>query len=553
MINRRNFIRTTSLVTAGSLASISLDGQIQPKSRQEKGLIIWEGPGGDVLTSDDYLLTLKQGKDSYKPYVYYTYNRSVDKVVDAEGLYLKHGFLNLHANQYIDPSLNKDTYAHSWAYFDFSGGPVEVTVKISKGVVGLDLPLKSCGIFPQHLGIKCRIISEDTISFVLDKPAKIAIVPNYLQAIEKISQSGKPGVHDGYRNPFFLFAREPEGERPDKEAPETLVVKPGDKFGPHDFVKAKTIWFEPGVHDYSKYNAEDPDHYIELKTGQTLYLAGGSYVYGHVSSKIKMPVSEMPVMRGRGTMSGERNVWSGIPYVTTEVKNVRLDGIHLSDPNNHISHSNSPFKDIAVVGAWHGNTDGQTVDGPDGDPFSGWHSDNCFVMAADTNLKFRGSSRIRNYTVWQLANAEPLWIANSWDSFLDGLNVICYNKIGSENSKNPGQVINIHIRESGNFRNIKTMNVYCEAPFVSKLFLIESANKSNNVSYENIVFENITVNTPKIINKSTVGNISRDCTPFGEVIFRNLVINGTKVTNENCLDYFSLLEGVGVGKELKFE
>jgi hypothetical protein len=477
----------------------------------------------------------------------------VDKVVDAEGLYLKHGFLNLHANQYIDPKLNKDTYAHSWAYFDFFGAPVEVTLTIRKGVEGLDLPLKSCGIYPQHLGIKCRIISDDTISFVLDRPAKIAIVPNHLQAVEKINQSGKTGVHDGYRNPFFLFAREPETEIPDKNAADTLVVKPGDKYGPHDFQKANTIWFEPGIHDYSKYNTEDPDHYIDLKTRQTLYLAGGSYVYGHVSSKIKTPVSDMPVMRGRGTMSGERNAWTGVPYVTTEVKNVRLDGVHLTDPNNHISHSNSPFKDIAVVGAWHGNTDGQTVDGPDGDPFTGWHSDNCFVMAADTNLKFRGSSRIRNYTVWQLANAEPLWIANSWDSLLDGLNVICYNKIAAENSKNPGQVINIHIRESGKFTNIKTMNVYCEAPFVSKLFLIESANKSNTVSYENIVFENIIVNTPRIVIKSTVGNTSRDCTPFGEVVFRNLVINGTKVTNENCLDYFTLLEGVSVGKELKFE
>jgi hypothetical protein len=85
------------------------------------------------------------------------------------------------------------------------------------------------------------------------------------------------------------------------------------------------------------------------------------------------------------------------------------------------------------------------------------------------------------------------------------------------------------------------------------LFLVESANKSDTVSYDNIVFENITVNTPKILFKSTVGNKSNDCAPFGEVIFRNLVINGRKVTNGNCLEYFALLEGVTVGKEVKFE
>jgi hypothetical protein len=550
-MNRRNFIKTTSLATAGSLAAFSL--KACAPNGPGKGVITWDGPGGEVLSSTDYQLTLKQGRKSWKPFVYYTYNRSVDKVVDAEGRYLKHNFLGLHANQYIDPKLNKDTYAHSWAYFDFSGAPVEVTVKINNGVEGLDLPLKSCGIFPQHLGIECRIIADDTISFIMDKPAKIAIVPNHIQALEKISLSGKPGVHDGYRNPFFLFAREPETDIPDKKAPGTLIIKPGDNYGPQDFEKAETIWFEPGVHDYSKYNPEDPDHYIDLKTGQTMYLAGGSYVYGHVSSKIKIPISDMPLMKGRGTMSGERNVWTGIPYVTTEVKNVRLDGIHLTDPNNHISHSNSPFKDIAVVGAWHGNTDGQTVDGPDGDPFTGWHSDNCFFMAADTNLKFRGSSRIRNYTAWQLANAEPLWIASSWDSYLDGLYVICFNKMPAPTSANPGQVINAHIRESGSFKNIKINNVICEAPFVAKLFLLESANKSEKVSYENVVFENITVNTPHIMFKSTVGNKSKDCSPFGEVIIRNLVVNGVKVTNENCLDYFELLEGVTIGKELKFE
>lgn len=552
-MNRRNFIRTTSLATVGGIAAISLDSCAQPGAVSEKGVITWDGPGGEVLTSSDYELTLRQGRKSWKPYVYYTYNRSVDKVVDAEGLYLKHGFLSLHANQYIDPKLSRDTYAHSWTYFDFQGGPVEVTLKINKGVEGLDLPLKSCGIFPQHLGIKCEIVSVDTITFVLYKPAKIAIVPNHLQAVEKMKQSGKAGVHDGYRNPFFLFTRAPETDIPDKKAPDTLIIKPGDKYGPQDFEKAKTIWFEPGVHDYSKYNPDDPDHYIDLKTGQTVYLAGGSYVYGHVSSKIRIPVSDMPLMRGRGTMSGEKNVWTGVPYVTTEVKNVRLDGIHLADPNNHISHSSSPFNDIAVIGAWHGNTDGQTVEGPDGDPFTGWHSDDCFVMAADTNLKFRGSSRIRNYTAWQLSNAEPLWVANSWDSLLDGLNVICFNKIADEKSPNPGQVINAHIRASGGFKNIRINNVNCDAPFVSKLFLLETSNKSKGVSYENVVFENITVNTPVILIKSTVGNTNKDCTPFGEVIFRNLVINGTKVTNENCLDYFRLLEGVEIGKELKFE
>jgi hypothetical protein len=552
-MDRRLFIKTTSLASLGSLTAFTVKGWDSPAAAKGKGVITWDGPGGEVFSSSDYSITLRQGRKTWKPFVYYSYNRSVDKVVDADGLYLKHAFLGLHANQYIDPKVDPDTYAHSWAYFDFSGGPVEVTLKISKEVEGLTLPLKSCGIFPQHLGIKCKIIGKDTISFTLDKPAKIAIVPNHLQALEKLKESQTLGVHDGYRNPFFLFARAPEKDVPDKSAPDTLIVRPGNKFGPKEFEKVKTIWFEPGVHDYSKYNDADPDHYISLKTGQTMYLAGGAYVYGHVCSDIIKPVSDMPVMRGRGTLSGEKNIWTGVPYVTTEVRNVRLDGINLTDPNNHISHSNSPFRDIAVVGAWHGNTDGQNIEGPDDDPYTSWHSDDCFFMAADTNLKFIGSSRMRNYTVWQLANAEPLWIAESWDSLLDGFYVICFNKLGSANAANPGQVINAKLGGKGNMRNIKITNVICDAPFVSRLFLLESSYKGPGAGYENVVFENITVNTPRILIKSTVGNKSPGCSPVGKITFRNLVINGTRVSNENCLDYFRLLEGVTVGKELIFE
>ena len=39
----------------------------------------------------------------------------------------------------------------------------------------------------------------------------------------------------------------------------------------------------------------------------------------------------------------------------------------------------------------------------------------------------------------------------------------------------------------------------------------------------------------------------------GKVVFRNLVVNGKKVTPENCGDYFDILKGVTVGKEVVFE
>ncbi|MCX6326702.1 MAG: hypothetical protein NT144_08670 [Bacteroidia bacterium] len=551
--NRRKFIKLSTAAFAGGAAVLS--GINYGCAGVGSSVVAWGNPGGDVLTSPDYEVTLKRGDKTWKLFTYYSYNRPVDKIVDLEGNYIKLSFLGLHSNEYKQPENNKDTYAHSWAYFDFSGGPIEVEVKILKALDGLTLPLKSCRIFPSPLGIECQIVADDTIRFTLEKPAKIAVVPNWQLAMEKLENTETLQAFEGYRNPLFLFARAPEINIPSKKTPGTLVIKPGESYGVQDFEKAKTIYFEPGVHDYSKYNPSDPYHYIVLKTGQTIYLAGGAYVYGHVSTlEKKLLISDMPLMHGRGTLSGLKNVWTGISYITNEVKNVKLDGIILVDANNHISHSSSPFRDLAVVGAWHGNTDGVTVEGGiENDPYSGWHIDDCFVMGGDTNLKFRGSARIRNYTIWQLGNAEPFWIANSNDSYVDGVFVICYNKMTAPTSFNPGQIVNFQVPVSGNMKNITVKNLYCEAPFASRLFLMQSNYTGAGFGYENILFENITVNTPHILIKSPVGLREKNASPFGKIVFRNLVINGTRVTAENCTDYFDLLEGVTPGKEIIFE
>lgn len=553
--NSRNFIKITLAIVLNSHIFFSGVNSVCASDVKKSRVIVFESPGGGISASSDYEITLKRGGKTWKPFTYYSYSHSVDKVIDQDAKYLKNPFLELHAYQSVQPQKNKDTYAHSWAYFDFEGGPIEVEIKISKNVEGLNLPLKSCGIFPSNLGIKCKIIGGDIVRFTLDKPVKIAIVPNYLQALEKMKKGDSMQAFDGYRNPFFLFARAPETNIPNKNAPGTLVIKPGQMYGPDAFDKATTIYFEPGVHDYSKYNPADQNHYILLKTGQTMYLAGGAYVYGHVSSQSKNQlISDMPLLRGRGTISGVKNIWTGTSYLTTEIRNVKLDGINMVDRNNHVSHSNSPFRDIAVVGGWHGNTDGVTVEGGvEDDPYSGWNVEDCFVMAGDTNLKFQGSARIKNYTIWQLGNAEPFWISDSKDSYVDGVQVICYNKAKSITGNNPGQIVNFTVPDSKNMKNITVKNIYCEAPFASRLFLIQSIYTGEGSACENVLFENCTFITPHIILKSIIGKRDANCSPFGKVTFRNLVINGKKVTNENCTDYFDLLQGVTIGKELVFE
>lgn len=541
---RRSFFKLCTVVTA-AVAFLS-DVVFSPAASSSEALVtVWNGPGGDISASPDYEVMVRSGGKIWTPFTYYSYNRPVDKLLDPAGKYSKLSFLGLHSNEYKRPEDNRDTYAHSWTSFDFAGGPVEVEVKIKRPFDGLTLPLRSCGIFPSTLGIRCQVVGSDTIRFTLTKPAKIAVVPNHLQALEKLKNVEAKQVFEGYRNPLFLFARAPETDVPNKIAPGTLVVRPGRAGSVEELAKAKVIYFEPGIHDYSQFNAADPNHYITLHAGQTAYLAGGAYVYGVFSADKRRPaISEMALLRGRGTMSGAKQRWTDVPYFTTLEKGVRLDGIQITDPHNHISHSSAPVRDVAVVGAWHGNTDGFTREVPASEPYKGWHLDDCFVMAADTNLKVGGPARVRNYTIWQLANAEPLWIRNPDGCVVDGLQVIAFNAWPAR------QTINI---SRGIVKNSIFKNITVEAPFVPLLFLMPVGEEGGGPVYENVLFENVTVSTPHIARKSLFGAQDGGGSRAGKVVFRNLVVNGKKIMPQNCGDYFDILKGVTVGKEIVFE
>jgi hypothetical protein len=512
---------------------------------------VWAPVGGEVPASTDYEVKLRRGDQVWHPFVYRTANQSYDKTLDEEGKYVKLSFLNLHSNNYVPPANNRDTYAHSWTNFDFSGGPIEVEITVRPGMDGLTLPLRSCDVLPSTLGITCRIVGENTVRFILERPAKFAVVPNQREALKKLATTEQKQAFEGYRNPLFIFAREPETGVPARDARGTLVIEPGRQYGPEDFAKAKTIWFAPGVHDYSRFNTRDPDHYMELRTGQTMYLAGGAYVYGQIASEIKAPVRDMPLLRGRGTLSNAKGRWGGIPYVKTVERNVRMEGIQVTDAHAHLSHSIAPMKNIAVVGAWHGNTDGPTREVPASESYDGWHVEDCFIMAADTNLKMGGRGRARDCTLWQLDNAEPLWIRRSNGCIVDDIRIIAYNSWPGTRGASR-QTVNFDAGR-GEMKNTLVSNITIEAPYVPLLFLMTSDHDGGGVAYENVLFKNITVNTPHIQAKSPFGPRSADGGRIGRVIFRNLVVNGVKVTAENCREYFDLRPGVTIGTEIVFE
>jgi hypothetical protein len=538
---------TAILVLAAGLAGAVRLQAAAPTGGQ---VTVWDAPGGGIAASPDYEVTLKRGGQTWRLFTHHSYSRPVDKTVDPEGKYIKLSFLALHSIEYKEQEKNRDTYAHSWAQFDFDGGPVEVEVKIKRAFAGLTLPLESCAVLPSKLGIDARVVGGDTIHFTLARPAKVAVVPNQRQALGKLAALETKQALEGFANPLFLFARAPEQNVPAKDAKGTLVIRPGQRVAPAEFAKARTLWFEPGVHDYSRFPG-DEQYYMVLGAGQTAYLAGGAYVFGNFKSKVVNPIRDMPLVRGRGTLSGDKQPWDGVPYVRTVVSHVRLDGIVITDRHNHIQHSTAPMRDVAVVGAWHGNTDGPTVEARRPDPFTGWHIEDCFVMAADTNLKVGGAARVRGYVAWQLSNAEPMWIRNPDGCVVEDVHVIAFNNWPPPGGRASRQTVNLHGGRGG-VKNTIVRNLTIEAPFVPLLFLLPAEDPAAP-QFENVVFENITVKTPHIADKSPIGADKSGGPATGRIVFRNLVINGVRVTNANCRDYFELLHGVIPGKELVFE
>jgi hypothetical protein len=504
----------------------------------------WGNPGDAVEASPNYAVSVTAGSATYKPFTYYSYNYSYDKTLDREGKYIKLSFLALNSNEYRPAENNPDTYAHSWTSFDFSGGPVDVQVRILQAGDGLTMPLQSCGIYPSAAKVVCRVVAGDTMRFTLERPVKIAVVPNHRRAFEKLKSANPKRTFEGYRNPLFVFARAPESGVPSKSGPGTLVIPPGRKCDAEGFAKASIIYFEPGVHDYSRFDG-DEDFYMVLRKGQQMYLAGGAYVFGTVRSDVKSPIEDMPLLYGRGTLSGAKQRWTAFPYVSTVLKGVSFQGIQITDAHNHITHTNGLVRDVAIVGAWHGNTDGPTLEVPKWEKYHGLHVEDCFVMAADTNLKVGRTTRVRNYTAWQLSNAEPLWIRGAEGTVVEDVSVINASAVRS-------QVVNFRA-DTANQRSAVVRNLTVEAPYSGMLFFMPSDYVGPAASFDNVLFENVTVNTPHIAAKSLFGGGRNDRSRLGRVVFRNLVINGARVTAANCLDYFDLAEGVAVGKEIVFE
>lgn len=255
-----------------------------------------------------------------------------DRVVTVEGspVFVYDTAVNLNRAWMADPKLEKTPVA----YFDFSG-KVKVTVKAP------GMKIHSVTIRPLSLGIKPEI-AGDTITFSLDKPAKLTLE-----------------INNDIHRALHLFASAPEVNPPKKGDPDVL-------------------YFGPGVHRADA---------IELKSSQTVYIAGGAVVYGWIHGN---SVENARIL-GRGIIDGSvYDRWKNtvVPINLERCKNCEIDGITILDPAawtlNTLFCENIKINNVKIIGA-RSNSDGITMQS-----CKNLTATDCFVRSWDDSLVVKG-------------------------------------------------------------------------------------------------------------------------------------------------------------------
>ncbi len=184
-------------------------------------------------------------------------------------------------------------------------GPVTVEVTAKR-------PFSSVAVRPTSRGIK-PVVKGQTITFRLAKPGQLTV------------------EFDGYHHALHLFAN-PPAEKAPKAGPDVLV-------------------FGPGVHRPGK---------LQLKSGQTVYVAGGAVVHTAIDARQATGVRIL----GRGiidTSEYERDKGGGCIRLS-DCSDVKIEGVILRDSDvwtlAAFGCRNVSISNVKLIGLWRYNADG---------------------------------------------------------------------------------------------------------------------------------------------------------------------------------------------------
>jgi hypothetical protein len=544
----------------------------------------YDVPGGEALASPDYEVTVESKGVTRRAFVHHSrglrrYTRYKWNMEPAE-------------TRTFD---GRGMVACSWAIFSMSG-KVTVRVKVRKGASEITLPLTSAKVLPSSYGIPCTVENGDTITFTLDWPEKVAVVPNYDEAWRVFVEKGrghvparswrceyadekkresyhgtrlKASLSEGYRNLLVILAHPPEEDVPDRDAAGTLVVRAGDRVTQEALDAHSTVYFTPGVHDLSKMG-KLPWWQTLVKKGQTVYLEGGSYLKARFKRN-EGPGEGEATIRGRGVISGiahpfVRSFEEGSQVIGMD----NLLGVTIAERACFGIYGGHVIDGVAMLAGWHGNTDGP-------DYLDDCVIRNCFLMAHDDNLKLNHNTRASHLVIWQLANAHAIMVKEMRDkvtfanSVVEDVDIVMYLKEPSTwkhpwGRLGPGAIACVTGSDL-RVRNFTFRDIRIESPYLFRVFCFYNmdtnreyapswftpTSEERHTRIDGVTFRNVTVYSPVIAYRSLLGSAYPDS--FANVRFVNLRINGTTVTEGNADEFFEIerdtIEGLSFSKDAK--
>lgn len=391
------------------------------------------------------------------------------------------------------------------AIFDFQG-KVKVEIEVKDGT-----SVTSATISPLVYGIKPEI-KDNKISFELEYPDNYTIEYN-----------------DDYKTAVHLFAN------PLEEDPITEEMAKNDP---------NIIYFGPGVYK--------PDG-IPVKSGQTVYIAGGAVIYGQMIPTVLKNIT----IRGRGIISGavyDRQTQNQL-YIPMEIRdcsNVKLEGITILDPagwtvavksSDHVTIDN-----IHIISA-RANSDGISVQSS-----SNVTVQNCFVRTWDDSLVVKNVDResthdilFDNNTVWtDLAQSMEVGY-ETYGPEMD--NITFKNTTVVHNFHKP--VISLHNCDDAHITNVHYENITVEDGqmlgdvqddgendfFIDFTIAYNSEwtkSEGKRGSVENVTIKNVNVYKMASIVASRMFGEGED-SAIKNVTISNVVIEGKKVNNDTDL------------------
>lgn len=294
------------------------------------------------------------------------------------------------------------------------------------------------------------------------------------------------------------------------------------------------VYFAPGIHHVGE-GYSPPG----LKSGSTIYIAGGAVVEGlfNISNIHNLSI------RGRGVVAMGQWSWAQPEKRSGMVLRPNCDGLFIEgitlvkSPGWQLSigDSNATIQNVKLlgVGNWY-NSDGIQTWGDN----RGTTIRDSFIFARDDALNINSGTRdylASNLVLWNDGNGASFMFG--WGGTADIRNVTIENAIVLENSSPATGVFSVrwgsseaHIISNVTFRNIV---IETATTFIDMLIVKSNWNSGTKGRIDGLLFSNI--RTP-IVNGIILGNNPEDS--FNNISFKGLFLNDSLLTDPTKVNIF---------------